>query len=134
MNVLIRYWKKILYFLITGSTSVFIAACYGVPYGFYTIQDWIIRIRDENNEPIPGLKVSMVRYNYDESTVPFDTFDIRHTDSLGCAEFHLHVGETAMYQYEAVIQDIDGEANGVVQDTVITPTNSVQSITLRTRE
>ena len=50
MNLVTRTWKKLLYLLITGSTSVFIAACYGMPAGFAYLGEkvFILAIATQN--------------------------------------------------------------------------------------
>ncbi len=127
MDLIIRYWKKLLYLLITGSTSVFIAACYGMPVGFADLGKWIIKVRNEDNEPIKGLEVTVLQY-VDGATKP-DTLDIQLTDSLGnSSHFLTTFDKDATHRHKALIRDIDGMENGGIHsDTLITRNGSEES-------
>lgn len=103
------YWKKLIYLLITGSTSVFIAACYGMPASFSQLKDWSIKVKDSDNNPIEGLEVKILRHN--EAVV--DTVDVQYTDSIGVSSHELYeYTSDANYMYEATIRDIDSSKNG----------------------
>ena len=111
MNLVTRTWKKLLYLLITGSTSVFIAACYGMPAGFADLGDWTVRVHDENDEPVPGLKVTLLHYPGENE--PPDTLEVTATDSLGSVTTRLITYDrSAPQHHDAVIEDVDGAENG----------------------
>ncbi len=122
-----RWWKKILYFLVTGSTSVFIAACYGMPVGFGSLGTWTIRTEDGENQPIEGLEVTVLQFVGNSPTA--DTLDRRETDSTGTALFNLTTyDQDASHIHQALIRDIDGDANGgTFNDTLVTKEESDQS-------
>jgi hypothetical protein len=81
MKFILRFWKKLLYFLITGSTSIFIAACYGMPAGFANLGQWTIKARNQSNQPIIGLEVTTLEFTVG-SAIP-DTQEVQRTDSSG---------------------------------------------------
>jgi hypothetical protein len=111
MNIIKNIWKKILYFIITGSTSVFIAACYGIPLNIKDLGPWKIRAVDSQNNPIQGLKVTIRQYS-NNYPVP-DTIDVATTDTIGSMYTHLQVEEqSTTVRHEAIISDIDGTENG----------------------
>ncbi len=125
VNILIRYWKKFLYLLITGSTSIFIAACYGVQQGFGGLSEWVIKVQNKDNEPIKGLEV-IALYSKDNIN-SIDTLDMQRTDSLGTAfityekDYHLKL--------QAQINDIDSTENGgFYSDTLVTKSEEIESI------
>lgn len=126
-KLIIRFWKKALYLLITGSTSIFIAACYGVPTGFGTLGNWIIKVQDEENKPIHGLQVTVLQFIGD-ADIP-DTLGIEQTDSSGESSFELFTyNKDASHRHEGIIHDIDSiENGGFYIDTSITKTGSERS-------
>jgi len=119
-----RFWKKALYLLITGSTSVFIAACYGMPAGFGDYGYWKIKVRDDEDKPISGLQVTILQFD-GNSDIP-DTLEILQTDSAGVSTFFptAHDIEPG-HMHQAAIHDIDStENNGFFVDTTITKAGS----------
>ena len=119
ISFILQYWKKLLYFLITGSTSLFIAACYGMPAGFSDLGSWTVKTRDKENKPIEGLEVTVLQYAGD-AQVPV-TADLAQTDSTGTAVLYMAIYDKNVdYRHEAVIRDIDGEENGgLFADTTV---------------
>ena len=53
-----RFIKKLLQFLITGSFTFIIAACYGAPVSYGEAQVKL-RVVDKGNEPVAGLMVNI---------------------------------------------------------------------------
>ena len=96
---MIRLLKKIMTFVITGSVSVILAACYGVPVDemYYKM----VKTADNEGNPIKGLRVVLR-----ENQQGVDTFT---TDEYGQIQFEL-LDYTA--DYSVIIEDIDGEENG----------------------
>ena len=130
-----KFWKKALYLLITGSTSVFIAACYGVPLAVQDLGKWIIRVRDDENNPVRGLQVTVYQYvdNSDASRV----VDYRQTDSTGTCSLDLVGYDTyATYRHQAIIEDTDSTENGgFFADTTIDKTAAdVSDVTVRRKQ
>jgi hypothetical protein len=135
INLISRYWKKLLYLLITGSTSVFIAACYGMTAGIGDIRTWTIRTQNGNNEPIPGLEVTVLEFGGNSDTP--DTIVVQQTDPTGTVSLPLYCSESdTSIRHEALIHDIDSiENGGIFQDTIITKGNSdVTIISMRPRQ
>lgn len=93
--------KKLILIIIGGTTSLIIAACYGVQ----SVYDTVIRLNttDQDGEVIQGLQV--------QSVCGGDAYELTYTDEEGDA--HLSFGE---YQdiddCVAEITDIDGADNG----------------------
>lgn len=112
-------WKKILYFIVAGSTSIFIAACYGMPAAYKYLGTWKIKMKDEDNKPIKGLEVKILQYSNDSSFV--DTINVEVSDSLGETINEIYsMDEEVNYHYKALIRDIDSTENGgTFKDTVI---------------
>jgi hypothetical protein len=134
-NLIAHYWKKLLYFLITGTTSVFIAACYGMAAGINDIRTWTIKTQNKNTEPIPGLEVTILEFEGNSNTP--DTLGIRHTDSTGTISFPLDYSEyNTTIKHKALICDIDSTGNGgFFQDTIITKGSSDNTtIAMRPRQ
>jgi hypothetical protein len=127
MKILIRFWKKFLYILITGSTSVFIACCYGPPVGWANLGHWTIKTKNKDNKPIYGLEITVLQY-VGETVTP-DTLDTQITDSTGTSTFSLETyNKNAAHRHEAAIRDIDGADNGgQFADTLITKSTSDES-------
>jgi hypothetical protein len=111
MNLIKHIWRKILYFLITGSTTGFIAACYGIRLNVEDVGPWIIKTVDSENNPIRGLQVTYIEY-LNDNPIP-DTIDVATTDSTGSTHTYLQVvGQVTTFRHEAIISDIDGTENG----------------------
>lgn len=119
MRFLIKFWKRVLYFIVTGSTSVFIAACYGMPVNFNHLGNWTIKVKDTDNNPIEGLEVKILQYREGVSTP--DTIDVQKSDSLGESTHELYSWDDDVnYRHEALIVDIDSLSNGgFYNDTII---------------
>ncbi len=119
MNLPIRFWKRILYFVITGSTSIFIAACYGMPMTYKYLGVWKISVEDSENTPIKGLEVKVLQYS--SGMEHPETLNVSTTDSLGEIETELHIwDEDLEYSHKALISDIDSTENGgFFQDTIV---------------
>jgi len=118
VKFLLRFWKQVLYLFITGSTSIFIAACYGMPAGFQGHQSWKITVQDQNNEPIQGLVVSVIEYT--NSSNEADTNLIDPTDSTGSTFYLYGAYEIESLSRVALIEDQDGESNGgAFADTLV---------------
>ncbi len=134
MNILLRCWKKLLYLLITGSTSVFIAACYGLPAGFAHLGTWTIKVKDSNNEPIRGLEIAVLQFAQG-GTVP-DTLETQTTDSTGSALFYLTTyNQNVSHMHEARLRDIDGlENGGQFSDTSIIKTGEDETVVILNRQ
>jgi hypothetical protein len=127
MKFILRYYKRIMYFLATGCTAVFIAACYGVAAPYRMFETWTIKVKDQANKPIKGLDVKLYEFGGKESPLIFDNFK---TDSLGFVEFNTKSG----YQYTAHVADIDSSENGgFYSDTIVNRTDFIDSVTLRTK-
>ncbi len=130
-----KFWKKALYFVITGSTSVFIAACYGIPLAVQDLGKWVIRVHDDENNPIRGLQVTILQFvgESDSSNI----VDIGETDSTGTCSLDL-VGydESATYRHQAIIEDRDSTENGgFFADTTIDKTAAdVSDVTARRKQ
>ena len=134
-KLIIRFWKKALYLLITGSTSIFIAACYGMPVGFGSLGNWIIKVKDEENKPIEGLQITVLQF-VGNTAIP-DTVDIQQTDSSGESSFFLTTyNKDASHRHEAIIHDIDSTENGgFFIDISITKTDSeLSNLSLRIKQ
>lgn len=102
-----NFLKKSLAYILTGSFTVILAACYGSPISMdYTKT---IKATDENNNPISGLKVTLKKNNTD--------IDSSLTNSYGTVDFTNVNYDTIGYQIK--IQDVDGEENlGSFKDTL----------------
>jgi hypothetical protein len=72
-KLLLHYFKKSLCYLATGSTALFIAACYGPRISYYGT--WNLTIRDAENKPVKGLTVKPVCMYTKEGN---------NADTLGC--------------------------------------------------
>ena len=94
--------RRILQFFITGSFSLFLAACYGMPAGFGQSFSARITALDGDNNPIPDLEVTLTELGQAE---PIFT-----TDTTGTAYIDVYATEELLYT--ARIQDVDGVENG----------------------
>jgi hypothetical protein len=138
VELIFKIWKKLLYFLVTGSTSVFIAACYGMPANYPLRNPWLtwtIKVQDQGNQPIKGLEVTTVRF-LKGTTVP-DTFDIHATDSSGSCSTLVQPYDTSDGQrFLAFIKDTDGVQNGGQFADTIAQWNGTQEtiVTMRIQQ
>ena len=119
MKFIIRFWKHILHVLIAGTTSLFIAACYGMPTDISFAGRWTIGVRDKDNKPIPGLLVHFIQY--DTPSDSGDTITTEITDSLGFATSDFYnFDDNPVYSQKAIIRDIDSTENvGDFADTLV---------------
>jgi len=99
--------KKIFTFLITGSFTLILAACYGAPveYGYTKT----IKGTDENDKPIEGLKLTLLKND--------EIVESKISDNTGTVDF-FDVKNNS-YSYKVKIEDIDNEQNGVYKDSTI---------------
>ena len=97
--------KKLLMLAVSGTTSLIIAACYGVG-GMYDDLTLLIRAKDQAGEPIPGLQVSALCNEAVHEVVLTNEFGEGY---LGFAQGQ-DIG-----QCNAMVEDVDGEENGEFQ-------------------
>ena len=96
-----RILKNLLRFLVTGSFSFIIAACYGVPVTYGDVETRL-RVVNKNHEPVPGLRVNTgADYSAEYYT----------TDENGEAVFYPIVDPDSGGLINPVIKDVDGEDN-----------------------
>lgn len=96
-----KIFKKFLQFLLTGSFTLFMAACYGMPAGFG--QGALnVRTVNKNNIPLTGLRIS-----YEEEGFS----DTQLTDEWGKAYFGVF-DEPLQLDGVLTVEDIDDESNG----------------------
>jgi hypothetical protein len=98
---MIRKFKKQLALLFTGSFTMVLAACYGVPVDIES--DIMIKTVNEQNEAIEGLKVYMT--NNGERI--FEDY----TDNNGNV-YYPYLDDNEDNDYAVKIEDVDGEENG----------------------
>lgn len=91
--------KKAINFILTGSMSIVFAACYGSEMELRNPK--ALKIKDPNDNPIPGLKVSLT----ENQTVISELF----SDDAGFVEFQFPQDENI--DYVVKIEDIDGSDN-----------------------
>ncbi len=92
--------RSFLHFLITGSVTFLIAACYGVPYNV-GMNDLDVKAQDNTGQPIPGLDVEISTHG---SVITNLT-----TDQNGTASF---TASTNIDLHQVVVSDVDGSQNG----------------------
>jgi hypothetical protein len=111
-------WKKTLCYLVTGSTAIFIAACYGMPY--YIFGHWVITVNNKQNKPVKGLSVSICQYVGVDDNTP-DTIYTGITDSAGMIQTTLETfDKKALHRHDAVIRDRYSADTIHYRDTLIT--------------
>jgi len=104
-----KLFKKSFTYLLTGSFSVVFAACYGAPLDLENPK--LIKAKDDNNQAIPGLKVTLF-----ENRNPMSE---QYTDQDGNVEFYYTPKDK--YNYSAKIEDVDGVENlGAFNSTEVT--------------
>jgi len=97
----VRILKNLLRFLVTGSFSFIIAACYGVPVGYGDVETRL-RVVNKDSEPVSGLRVYPgIDYSQEYYT----------TDENGEAVFFPIVDTEAGGLVSPIIRDVDGEDN-----------------------
>lgn len=103
-------FKKILLFLVTGSLSVFIAACYGVLMPIDRYRLLFIQTHDQNSRPIKGIAANL----YCQDTNSTYQIDSAYTDSNGLAKilFDEIIDPKVNARYSVRVKDIDSIANG----------------------
>jgi hypothetical protein len=97
---MIKFFRKSIAWVITGSFSMILAACYGAPAN-YTYYKYM-KTTNPDNEPIPGLKVE-----------PFEDgnpMTVVVTDDEGGFEIPI-VEDQYNYNYKLIITDIDSTEN-----------------------
>jgi len=130
VKLLFHYFKKSLCYLATGSTALFIAACYGPRISYYGT--WNLTIRDAENKPVKGLTVKPVCM-YTKEGNNADTLGSGVTDEHGMvnlqiASFTKRTPDT----FVALIHDTTQNGTGI--DTIIAtkqikPTEIVLDVT-----
>ena len=111
MKLLLNWWKKLLYLLVTGSTSVFIAACYG-PLIRYDINPWRIGVKDEVDAPVKGIQVRLYEYRNTYTAEP-EKLEFAFTDDSGLVGLPVISNDPdCVWLYRAAISDIDSAENG----------------------
>ncbi len=95
-----RIFKKLLQFLITGSFSFIIAACYGAPVEYSGVQTKL-RVVNKDGQPVKGLMINIGGDFYPE---------YYYTDEKGEAVFYPMIDEMDVL-YNPIIKDLDGEEN-----------------------
>jgi hypothetical protein len=137
MKLIFKICKKLLYFLATGSTSIFIAACYGMPANYPRLNSmplWTMKAQNQNNQPIKGLKVITLEL-FKGATIA-DTFGIQTTDSSGLCSTRVYpYDSTGSRQFVDIIKDTDGVQNGgLFADTSVLWNGTLEAIvTMRTK-
>ena len=101
---MLKFIKRYLAFIITGSFSFILAACYGAPMeiGRYST----IVASDGDGNPIEGLKVTL--------TLDGENKNSQYTNIDGVVDLeNLFLNDSINYIVK--LDDIDGEKNGVFQ-------------------
>ena len=127
VKLLFHYLKKSLCYLATGSTALFIAACYGPRISYYGT--WNLNVRDVDNQPVKGLKVIPVCiYGADGTKV--DTLGSGVTDDFGVVNLQMaSFTKGTPERFAAVIQNQYGSAGDTTVSTPeIKPTEVVLDI------
>jgi hypothetical protein len=103
-----RRLKKILTWIVAGSSSVIIAACYGVmrPIG----KQYLALVKDRNANPINNIQVAFMGPGSPASS---DTLEIGYSDTYGRVYYESPDmdGTTGGTPFMAVARDIDGSEN-----------------------
>lgn len=96
---MLKYLKKGIVFLVSGSFSIILAACYAAEseYTYYRK----IQIKNGNGDPIPGLKVTT--YDNDQE------LNIQQSTDAGMVEIQIIDG--GVHSYKVLIEDIDSTEN-----------------------
>jgi FlaG/FlaF family flagellin (archaellin) len=104
---MLRIIKKSLAYILTGSFTIILAACYGTPVEMEYTKT--IKTTDDNENPIAGLKVTLSQNG--------TKIDSATTDNAGFVDFYDVY--TDNQDYEVSIQDVDGNENlGIFKDSV----------------
>ena len=115
LDSIMKYLKKPIYWLITGSFTLIIAACYGPPIGSNNPNSKKLKVTDEQNQPIKDIVIALNQVYTNTGTnsqpvVATNLDNIKFTDSNGNAELTLPT-YTGFGQYFIKISDIDGVSN-----------------------
>ncbi len=91
--------KKSLIWIVSGTVSVILTACYGMPAGDYQCygEQKKVKAVDPNNDPIPGL---LVTSELDDAGL--------HTGADGTATLEVFCNRNIL----VTVEDVDGSANG----------------------
>jgi hypothetical protein len=109
---MLGFIKKWLNYILTGSFTLVFAACYGADMALENPK--LINAKDNNENPIPGLKVTLL-----ENRMQIDE---KFTDENGSVEFYYT--QNSKYNYKVAIEDVDGEENlGDFQSKEVDVTN-----------
>ncbi len=103
---MLKKLRSILHWIVTGSFTLLISACYGIPYDYSDIT--VTTVDDGNSLPIPDLQVTLHTNQI--------VIDSQTTDTSGRVFFP---AEQNGLGYEIIVDDIDGATNG----TYISKTN-----------
>jgi hypothetical protein len=108
-------FKKAVLFLVTGGVSLFLAACYGMPY---LVKQFCVRVIQPEGSPVPALKLS-----------GSDLMDEYVTDMNGEAFVRIFDEGSPII---VDVKDVDGAANGVYPDQSheVDPAQTTAIITL----
>lgn len=112
--------KTLLLWAITGSATLLLACCYGMPSNYKYLGTWRVRTTDNSNQPIPGLQMSLLCTPPGETDS--DTGYYGATDSLAATEFSLYSDSDCPEgsRFDALIVDKYNTENGAWRDTVVT--------------
>ncbi len=97
---MISFIKKAFSYIVTGSCSIVFAACYGPPTRLENPKH--LNAKNNDGQAIQGLKVTVF-----ENRNPIAE---QFTDKSGAVEFYF--AQKDKYIYTALIEDVDGAANG----------------------
>ena len=98
---MLKFIKKYLAFILTGSFSFILAACYGAPVEMAHFAT--VKAKDGEGNPIQGLKVSLNLDGENQSS--------SFTNADGVVDLHnVFLNDTT--EYIVSIEDIDGKENG----------------------
>ena len=98
---MLKFIKKYLAFIITGSFSIILAACYGAPVEIGNFSS--VKTQDGDGNPIKDLKVSLSIDGENQST--------QFTNIDGIVDIQ-DVFLNDSIEYIVKIEDVDGDKNG----------------------
>ena len=110
-----KFLKKVLILLATGSISIILAACYGPPTRLQNIR--LIRAKDKSGNPIPGLKLKLYKNKH--------AVDSLMTNTNGEGIFTFEDMEKN-HIYTISVEDVDKQTNGgyFLSREILVPDNS----------
>ena len=98
---MLKFIKKYLFFFITGSFSIILAACYGVPEEIGNFST--VKAKDGDGNPIKDLKVSL--------SIDGENQNTQYTNIDGVVDIQeFFLNDTT--EYVVKIEDVDGDKNG----------------------